>query len=156
IISTHRNRNPATHRTHQRRCHSVANGSGASVSTHFLRQRHLTRPKPDLELRESGQCPSHLARSPIGTPCARPTGPPAVGEQARRETALTKPRKLVWIDRFQTHLFVRIGVYCVIFQATIWLLLFIGLQLQSGVVSLLGSAGPRMFYTIALGVAVLL
>ena len=47
-------------------------------------------------------------------------------------------RKKIWVDRFQTHLFVRTGYYCLVFQAAIWLLVFIGLQLQSGLFALIG------------------
>jgi hypothetical protein len=32
-------------------------------------------------------------------------------------------RKKIWIDRFQTQLFIRIAAYCILYQVAVWLLL---------------------------------
>jgi methyl-accepting chemotaxis protein len=69
---------------------------------------------------------------------------------------VNKQRKKIWIDRFQTHLFVRIAFQCFVFQVAIWLLVFIGLQIQAGLSALIGPTGPSLFFGFAAIVAVLL
>ena len=48
-------------------------------------------------------------------------------------------RKKIWIDRFQTYLFIRIAAYCVLYQAAVWIL--VGIE-RSIFVALEGLVGP--------------
>src|SRR5262249_12632436 len=41
-------------------------------------------------------------------------------------TDMRRPRKKIWIDRFQTHLIVRIAAYCVLYQVATWM--FVGVE----------------------------
>lgn len=42
--------------------------------------------------------------------------------QGRTERGRTMRRQRIWIDKFQTRLFIRVGMYCLVFQAAAWLL----------------------------------
>jgi hypothetical protein len=42
--------------------------------------------------------------------------------------AMRNQRKKIWIDRFQTLLFTRIVMYCLLYQAAVWLLFFMWAQ----------------------------
>ncbi len=45
---------------------------------------------------------------------------------------MTEDRKKVWIDGFQTKLFIRIGVYWFVYQAAMWNFLFVWRLLKEG------------------------
>src|SRR5262245_40909015 len=60
-------------------------------------------------------------------------------------------RKRIWIDRFQTNLVVRIGVYCVLFQAAVWALAMIDRSVGGALESFLGPDAVTYSYAIALG-----
>ena len=49
-------------------------------------------------------------------------------------------RKKIWIDRFQTHLFLRIGCYCVLYQAAVWMMVALEDSIS---IALQGTLGPR-------------
>jgi methyl-accepting chemotaxis protein len=65
-------------------------------------------------------------------------------------------RKKIWVDSFQTHLFSRIAFQCIVFQVAVWLLVFIGIQIQAGLTALVGSTGPLLFFSVAIVIGLLL
>ncbi len=60
-------------------------------------------------------------------------------------------RKKIWIDRFQTYLVVRIGMYCVLFQAAVWALAMIDRTVGGALEQFIGADGAVYCYAIALG-----
>src|SRR5262245_35617762 len=65
--------------------------------------------------------------------------------------AMQHSRKKIWIDRFQTYLVVRIGIYCVLFQAAVWALAMIDRSVGGALESFLGADAATYSYAIALG-----
>lgn len=60
-------------------------------------------------------------------------------------------RKRIWIDRFQTYLFVRIALYCVLSQMAVWFILLICQHSYTAAETLLGpAAAPGSFVLSAL------
>ena len=47
-------------------------------------------------------------------------------------------RKKIWIDRFQTYLFLRIAAYCVLYQTAVWILVAIERSIYSALEGILG------------------
>jgi hypothetical protein len=45
---------------------------------------------------------------------------------------MAEDRKKVWIDRIQTRLFVRVGIYWVVYQVSLWNLVFVWRLLHEG------------------------
>ncbi len=60
-------------------------------------------------------------------------------------------RKKIWIDRFQTYLVVRIGLYCVLFQAAVWALAMIDRTLNGALETFVGADAAAYCYAIAFG-----
>jgi nitrogen fixation/metabolism regulation signal transduction histidine kinase len=56
---------------------------------------------------------------------------------------LTQKRRKIWIDRFQTYLFLRIGFYCVLYQAAVWLLVMIQASTHAALDATMGTAGTN-------------
>lgn len=69
---------------------------------------------------------------------------------------MREKRRKIWIDRFQTYLFVRIGIYCVLYQAAVWLLILIWQQSRESVMAMLGEAGAVSTFLLAASVLVLM
>jgi hypothetical protein len=65
-------------------------------------------------------------------------------------------RKKIWIDRFQTHLVARVGMYCVLFQAAVWALAMIDRAVNGALESILGESALPYCYAIAFGGIVVL
>jgi hypothetical protein len=60
-------------------------------------------------------------------------------------------RKRIWIDRFQTYLFIRIALYCVLSQMAVWFILLICQHSYAAAETMLGpGAAPSSFVVSAL------
>jgi hypothetical protein len=54
-------------------------------------------------------------------------------------------RKKIWIDRFQTHLSLRIALYFVLYQAAVWAFVLIEGQIHRGLTALIGEGPASTF-----------
>jgi len=58
---------------------------------------------------------------------------------------LKRQRRRVWIHRFQTHLFFRIGLYFVIYQVAVWVCVYIQQRTQRALEAVLGDVAASYF-----------
>lgn len=65
-------------------------------------------------------------------------------------------RKKIWIDRFQTHLFLRIGCYCVLYQAAVWMMVALEDSISVALQGTLGPRGATLSFVLTLIVALVL
>src|ERR1043166_5133612 len=66
-----------------------------------------------------------------------------------REPVMQHQRKRIWIDRIQTYLITRIGLYCVLFQSAVWAVVLIDRSLNSALTGMFGDEG--LTYCFAFG-----
>jgi sensor histidine kinase YesM len=74
---------------------------------------------------------------------------------ASKEIPLKEKRKKIWIDRFQTALFLRIALYFVCYQVAVWSLVLVWRAISDGLGSLLGPGVASACLTFLTGVVVL-
>ena len=65
-------------------------------------------------------------------------------------------RKKIWIDRFQTYLFVRIAAYCLLYQFAVWTLVAIQRTIFVALDGMLGSGVADIFFMFLAGAVVFL
>ncbi len=65
-------------------------------------------------------------------------------------------RRKIWIDRFQTHLFLRIGCYCVLYQVAVWMLVALEDSISIALQGTLGPRGATLSFVLITLVAVVL
>src|SRR5437763_13724099 len=70
--------------------------------------------------------------------------------------AVRNQRKKIWIDRFQTYLFVRIAAYCLLYQLAVWTLVGIQRTIFVALDGMLGSGVADIFFMFLAGAVVFL
>jgi signal transduction histidine kinase len=68
--------------------------------------------------------------------------------------AMKNMRKKIWIDRFQTYLFLRIAFYFVAYQVGVWCLVFLEQELSTSLERMIGEARTGYFF-VALALALM-
>ncbi len=61
---------------------------------------------------------------------------------------MREKRRRIWIDRFQTSLFIRITAYLVIYQAAVWSLVALERSLYNSLSAMLGTVATGYFFLI--------
>jgi hypothetical protein len=70
---------------------------------------------------------------------------------AHRRTPMRDKRKRMWIDRFQTHLGVRLIFLFASYQSLVWLVVLFGHSMAAGLASLLGPGAIACWLLLLLG-----
>lgn len=69
---------------------------------------------------------------------------------------MREKRKKIWIDRFQTSLFIRITLYLLIYQAAVWSLVAIERSLYYGLAAMLGTVATGYLFLLTAATVVCL
>jgi hypothetical protein len=69
---------------------------------------------------------------------------------------MSEKRKKIWIDRLQTTLSIRIALYFVIYQGTVWPLIYLGRAITRSTASLMGETAAAYYWVFLVTVVLVL